>query len=213
MMKEDYTEELKGAPGVDNTMKQMSAKSNRLALGEQAAKQILSMAGEDLNREGLQKTPERFAKAFDHLFKGYDLSPKEAVGEGIFKGEGSGLVSVENVEFYSLCEHHILPFWGTATVAYFPKDKILGLSKIPRLLESFARRAQVQERITEQLSQAIVDLIEPRAVLVQVKAQHLCMMMRGVEKQSSFTMTEKVQGFDDLASYEQKQFLSLMGRN
>ena len=181
-------------------------------MGEKAAELILAMAGEDLSREGLERTPKRFSKAYKHLFSGYSLSPQEAVGEGVFQGEGRGLVSVENVEFYSLCEHHLLPFWGTATVAYFPSEKILGLSKIPRLINAFARRAQVQERITEQLSQGICDLIQPRACLVQVKAQHLCMMMRGVEKQTSFTLTEKVHGFEDLKSYEQQQFLSLMGR-
>lgn len=213
-MREEINEELNRAPSASKCADHDHGDLlSPMEKGEKAASLILSMAGEDLDREGLQRTPYRFAKAFKHLFKGYDLSPQDAVGEGVFAGEGNGLVSVENVEFYSLCEHHLLPFWGTATVAYFPNDKILGLSKIPRLIESFARRAQVQERITEQVTEAICDLIDPRACLVQIKAQHLCMMMRGVEKQSSFTLTEKVHGFDDLKSYEQQQFLSLMGRS
>lgn len=177
-----------------------------------AASLIIGMTKEDSSREGLLKTPQRFSSAYKHLLSGYDTDAKGSVGEGIFDAEGAGLVSVDEVEFYSMCEHHLLPFWGTANVAYFPHKKILGLSKIPRLLDTFARRIQVQERITEQLVTAMVELLEPRAVLVQVKAQHLCMMMRGVEKQSSATFTEKVYGFSQLQDFEQQQFLKLMGR-
>ncbi|SMF62776.1 GTP cyclohydrolase I FolE [Pseudobacteriovorax antillogorgiicola] len=214
MMKEEFIEELKGEPGTDlpTANDAFDSRKYKRESGEKAAQLILGMTGEDVRREGLLRTPHRFAKAFDHLFQGYDLNPQTAVGEGVFDSEGKGLVSVENVEFYSMCEHHLLPFWGTATVAYFPDKKILGLSKIPRLLETYARRVQVQERITEQVAAAIQELIAPRAVLVQVKAQHLCMMMRGVEKQTSFTLTEKVEGFDSLQAHEQQQFLSLMGR-
>ncbi|MFY7928032.1 MAG: GTP cyclohydrolase I FolE, partial [Oligoflexus sp.] len=143
-----------------------------------AARKILELTGEDLGREGLKDTPQRFAKAYQSLLGGYSLTPAEAVGKGVFASEGNGLVSVEDVEFYSMCEHHLLPFWGKATVAYFPDKKILGLSKIPRIVDIYARRVQVQERITQQVMEAVRDLIAPRAILVRIEAQHLCMMMR-----------------------------------
>lgn len=176
----------------------------------EAGRRILDLTGEDLQRDGLRDTPLRFAKAYQSLLDGYNLSPKEAVGKGIFPSEGQGLVVVEDVEFYSMCEHHLLPFWGKATVAYFPGEKILGLSKIPRLIDVFARRVQVQERITQQLLDAMQSLIAPRAVMVKVKAQHLCMMMRGVEKQQSMTTTQSIYGFDNLHDYEKQQLLQLM---
>jgi len=175
-----------------------------------AGRKILELTGEDLAREGLRDTPQRFAKAYKSLFSGYELSPEEAVGKGVFASEGQGLVSVEDVEFYSLCEHHLLPFWGKATVAYFPGEKILGLSKIPRLIDLFARRVQVQERITQQLQDAMVELLSPRAVMVKIQAQHLCMMMRGVEKQQSATTTQSIYGFDQLQDFEKQQLLRLM---
>lgn len=182
----------------------------RLCLGRAAAEKVLQLTGEDSSREGLADTPSRFAKAYEYLFKGYDISPQDAAGQGVFPSEGSGLVSVEDIEFYSMCEHHLLPFWGKATVAYFPGEKILGLSKIPRLLESFARRVQVQERITEQLVEAIDQLIQPKAVFVRLEAQHLCMMMRGVEKQTSATRTQAVRHYDRLDDYQKQMFNRLM---
>lgn len=175
-----------------------------------AAKKILELTEEDLEREGLRDTPQRFAKAYQSLLGGYALSPEDAVGKGVFPSEGPGLVAVQDVEFYSMCEHHLLPFWGKATVAYFPSDKILGLSKIPRLIDSFARRVQVQERITQQLLDAVRQLLAPRGILVKLEAQHLCMMMRGVEKQRSQTATQAVYGFDNLAEYERAQLVRLM---
>ncbi|WP_141733629.1 GTP cyclohydrolase I FolE [Oligoflexus tunisiensis] len=176
----------------------------------EAGRRILEMTGEDGDREGLRDTPYRFAKAYQALLDGYNLTPDEAVGKGIFASEGQGLVAVEDVEFYSMCEHHLLPFWGKATVAYFPGEKILGLSKIPRLVDVFARRVQVQERITQQVLDAVQDLIAPRAVMVKVQAQHLCMMMRGVEKQQSQTTTQSIYGYEKLQDYEKQQLLRLM---
>lgn len=181
-----------------------------LRLGAEAAYKILSLTGEDLAREGLKDTPHRFAKAYQSLLGGYTLSPIEAVGRGVFASEGPGLVAVQDVEFYSMCEHHLLPFWGQATVAYFPNKKILGLSKIPRLIDIFARRVQVQERITHQILDAVKELLEPRAILVRLEAQHLCMMMRGVEKQHSQTATQAVYGFESLAEHEKQQLVRLM---
>ncbi len=192
----------------------LSRETSRVFANQQnaveAGRRILELTGENLDREGLKDTPQRFAKAYKALFSGYDMSPEEAIGKGVFAAEGRGLVSVEDVEFYSLCEHHLLPFWGKATVVYFPRDKILGLSKIPRLVNLFARRVQVQERITQQLQDALVKLIDPRAVMIQVQAQHLCMMMRGVEKQQSQTTTQSIYGFDQLEDYEKQQLTRLM---
>jgi GTP cyclohydrolase I len=174
-------------------------------MSEMAGSLILRAAGEDTEREGVRKTPQRFAKAMKHLTSGYTMTAREAVGEGVFEAEGSGLVCVRNVEFYSLCEHHMLPFWGKASVAYYPNKKILGLSKIPRIVEVFARRFQVQERLTREVSEAVKELIEPRAVVTRVKACHLCMMMRGVEKQQSDTITESSLGLEQLSEIEQKR--------
>jgi GTP cyclohydrolase I len=176
----------------------------------EAGRRILEMTGEDREREGLRDTPFRFAKAYQALLDGYNLTPEEAVGKGVFASEGRGLVAVEDVEFYSMCEHHLLPFWGKATVAYFPGEKILGLSKIPRLVDVFARRVQVQERITQQVLDAVQELIAPRAVMVKIQAQHLCMMMRGVEKQQSQTTTQSILGYESLHDYEKQQLLRLM---
>lgn len=179
-------------------------------LAAEAARKILSLTQEDLGREGLKDTPHRFAKAYQSLLGGYAQSPTDVVGRGVFASEGPGLVAVQDVEFYSMCEHHLLPFWGQATVAYFPEKKILGLSKIPRLIDIFARRVQVQERITHQILEAVKELLQPRAILVRLEAQHLCMMMRGVEKQHSQTATQAVYGFDALAEHEKQQLIRLM---
>ena len=176
-----------------------------------AASMILRASGDNALREGLERTPERFSKAMAHLMSGYSKTPEEAVGEGVFQAEGNGLISIRDVEFYSLCEHHMLPFWGTASVAYYPRKKIVGLSKIPRLVELFSRRFQVQERITEQLADALVQLISPKAVVVRVQACHLCMMMRGVEKQNSKTVTETTRGIEKLSSLEAKRLLQAVG--
>jgi GTP cyclohydrolase I len=170
-----------------------------------AAEMILNAAGEDPGREGLVRTPARFDRAILELTRGYQMTLTHAVGEGIFSSEGRGLVSVRDIEFYSLCEHHLLPFWGKATVAYYPGEKIVGLSKIPRIVDLFARRFQVQERITRQIAEALRESIQPRAVLVRVQAQHLCMMMRGVEKQGSDTVTEFQIGLENLSTFEKER--------
>jgi GTP cyclohydrolase I len=184
--------------------------NNTYEMAKTAGTLILRSAGEDLMREGLLRTPDRFARAMAHLLEGYDETPESVVGQGVFAAEGQGLVSVRHVEFYSLCEHHMLPFWGTASVAYYPQEKILGLSKIPRVLDVFARRLQVQERLTHQVADAIFQLIEPRAVMVQVKASHMCMMMRGVEKQHSDTVTEAHRNLDQLSPLEQERLFNAL---
>lgn len=170
-----------------------------------AGELILKSVGEDINREGLLRTPERFSKAIKEICSGYKLTPLQAVGEGIFPGEGQGLVSVRDVEFFSMCEHHMLPFWGQVNVAYYPREKIIGLSKIPRLIEVFARRLQVQERLTAQIATSLHELIDARAVMVKISGCHMCMMMRGVNKTGSKTVTEFSVGLDHLSDDEKSR--------
>ena len=161
--------------------------------------------GEDPRRAGLLQTPKRFAKAMRFLTAGYQLDVEAVVGGGIFPAEGEGLVLVRDVEFYSLCEHHLLPFFGRVHVGYLPGGRIIGLSKIPRIVELFARRFQVQERITAQVADALVEVLEPQGVIVIAEAQHMCMAMRGVQKQQSATTTRALRGIyahDPLARQE-----------
>jgi GTP cyclohydrolase I len=158
------------------------------------AQAMLAHLGEEIRRPGLRDTPKRFAKAMRFLTGGYEIELADAVGRGIFKAEGDGVVLVRDVEFHSLCEHHLLPFSGRAHVAYLPGERIIGLSKIPRIIDLYARSLQVQERLTEQVADAIVGLLDPRGVIVVVEARHLCMAMRGVEKQNSTTATRALRG-------------------
>ena len=184
-----------------------SSETDPLAL---AGETILKSVGEDLAREGLHRTPHRFAKAVREICTGYAQTVEEAVGEGVFAAEGRGLISVKDVEFYSMCEHHMLPFFGKVSVAYYPEDKILGLSKIPRIVEVFSKRFQVQERLTRQVAEAIEKMVEPRAVLVRVCAAHLCMQMRGVETQGSHTTTEFSLGLERLGTDEKERLFASM---
>ena len=154
----------------------------------------LGLLGEDPAREGLLKTPERVAKAMRFLTAGYEMTVEDVVGEALFGEEHENMVMVRDIELYSLCEHHMLPFFGKAHVAYIPNGRIVGLSKLPRIVEMFARRLQVQERLTEQIASAIDDVLAPRGVGVVIEAFHMCMMMRGVEKQNSRTITSALRG-------------------
>ena len=155
---------------------------------------MLAELGEDVHREGLAQTPARYAKAMRYLAGGYEDSVESVVGNGVFAAEGGGVVAVRDIEFHSLCEHHLLPFYGTVHVGYLPSRRIIGLSKIPRLVDLFARRFQVQERLTEQVADALVDVLEPEGVVVIAEARHLCMQMRGVQKQHSSTVTRATRG-------------------
>lgn len=150
--------------------------------------------GEDPDREGLQRTPQRVAKAWGYLTSGYRMSLADVVGEGIFAADGSEMVIVKDIEFYSMCEHHMLPFYGRAHIAYIPNGKILGLSKFARIVDLYARRLQVQERITTQVADAVQELLKPQGVAVLMEGVHLCMAMRGVEKQNSSTTTSAMRG-------------------
>jgi len=180
---------------------------NQMEIARVAGELILKSVGENLSREGIVKTPERFAKAIQEVCSGYRMTAMDAIGNGIFPGEGNGLVSVRDIEFFSLCEHHMLPFWGKVHVAYYPKDKIVGLSKIPRLVDVFAKRLQVQERLNEQVATSLYKCINARAVYVKVTGSHMCMMMRGVKKQCSETVTEFSIGLENLTDLETQRLI------
>ena len=168
------------------------------------ARQLLEGIGENPEREGLRETPDRFARAIRRLTSGYDQDPRDVVGSAIFEESTGSLVVVRNIEFYSMCEHHLLPFFGRMDVAYVPDGRVVGLSKVPRLIEVFARRLQLQERLTDQVAEAVDDVLAPKGVAVIAEASHLCMMMRGVEKQQSTTVTTAVRGtfVEDAASLD-----------
>lgn len=174
-------------------------------------REILTLIGEDPNREGLERTPDRYAKAMEYLTSGYTKTAKEIVGRALFHEGSSEIVIVRDIELFSLCEHHMLPFYGKAHVAYIPSGKVIGLSKIPRLVDMFARRLQVQERLTTQISEELMEILKPHGVAVIIEAFHLCMMMRGVEKQSSYTITSSMLGaFRDNPTTRQ-ELLHLLG--
>jgi GTP cyclohydrolase I len=154
----------------------------------------LDLLGEDPGREGLLRTPERVAKSLAWLTSGYDTDVRDVIGEGVFEEAHEGMVVVRDIEMYSMCEHHMLPFFGKVHVAYIPDGRIVGLSKLPRIVDVFARRLQVQERLTEEIAEAIDDVLHPLGVGVVIEAVHLCMMMRGVEKQNSKTITSALRG-------------------
>ena len=161
---------------------------------EDLVTEMLRRLGEDPQRPGIRRTPERVKRSMALLTKGYGENPEDALGQGIFEGEETGMVLVKDVETYSTCEHHMLPFFGKAHVAYIPDGRIIGLSKIARLIDVYARRLQVQERLTEQVADALWRIVEPKGVGVVIEARHLCMMMRGVSKQDSKTVTSSMRG-------------------
>ena len=166
----------------------------RMADFEELIRRQLTMIGEDPDREGLLKTPSRVAKSLSWLTRGYELTAKEVIGDALFEEAHENMVMVRDIEMYSMCEHHMLPFFGKVHVAYIPNGRIVGLSKLPRVVDVFARRLQVQERLGEQIANALEEVLEPRGVGVVIEAVHLCMMMRGVEKQSARTITSSLRG-------------------
>lgn len=173
------------------------------------AKMLLDI-GEDPNREGLLKTPERASKAIQFLTHGYELDPTEILKEAMFKEDYSEMVIVKDIEVYSLCEHHLLPFFGKANIAYIPNGHIVGLSKVPRIVDVFARRLQVQERLTLEILNCINDTLKPLGVAIVIEARHMCMMMRGVQKQNSVTTTSAFVGeFEQIQT--RNEFLNLLG--
>jgi GTP cyclohydrolase IA len=172
----------------------------------------LELLGEDPNREGLGKTPARVAQSLAWLTRGYGLDARAVIGDALFAESHESMVMVRDIELYSMCEHHMLPFFGKAHIAYIPNGRIVGLSKLPRVVEVFARRLQVQERLTEEIAQALEDLLEPRGVGVVIECQHLCMMMRGVEKQGSTTITSALRGQFRECPMTRAEFLGLAHR-
>ena len=177
-------------------------------------REFLVRLGEDPERDGLQRTPERMEKAFQYLTKGYNEDPEKILRGALFTVDYDEMVIVKDVEVFSLCEHHLLPFYGKVHVAYLPKGKVIGLSKIPRLIDVFARRLQVQERLTTQIAESIQHAIQPQGVGVVIEARHLCMMMRGVEKQHSSAVTSSMLGAFRDDQQTRNEFLSLIrGKN
>lgn len=175
-----------------------------------AFSKIIPALGENPQREGLQKTPERVAKALQFLTHGYDLDPREILKSAMFAEDYKQMVIVKDIEVYSMCEHHILPFFGKAHVAYIPNGHIVGLSKIPRVVDAFARRLQVQERLTTEIRDCIQETLNPLGVAVVIEASHMCMQMRGIQKQNSVTTTSAFTG-EFLKDTTRKEFISLIG--
>lgn len=175
-----------------------------------AVKSLIRNLVDDPDREGLQDTPRRVAKAWQQMTNGYHQNIQTAVGKAIYAADHDDLVVVRDVEFYSLCEHHLLPFFGKCHVGYVPNGKIVGLSKVPRIVEIFARRLQVQEKLSNEIGKALAEIIQPKGVAVVIEAHHLCMKMRGVQKQQSFTVTSSMLGCfkDDLGT--RSEFISFL---
>ena len=174
-------------------------------------KLLLKEIGEDPNREGLIKTPSRVSKAWSFFSRGYNQDVDEIINDAIFNEDAKDMVVVRDVEFFSLCEHHLIPFFGKAHVAYIPNGKVVGLSKIPRIIDMFSRRLQVQERLTRQIAETIQDVLEPIGVAVIMEGQHMCMQMRGVEKQNSLTTTSSMLGKFRQSDRTRAEFLSIIG--
>jgi GTP cyclohydrolase I len=183
---------------------------NKEAEFEEAVTKVLELLGEDPTREGLLKTPNRVAKALKFLTEGYAQDPKEILGEALFSTSNDEMVLVRDIEFYSMCEHHMLPIIGRVHVAYIPNGKVVGLSKIPRIVNVFARRLQIQEQMTEQIADAILETIQPKGVAVVVHARHMCMEMRGVQKINSTTVSSALRGLFKSDERTRNEFYNLI---
>jgi len=177
---------------------------------QQIYAELLKRLGEDPTRDGLLQTPKRMEKSMAFLTQGYEQNVAEVLHGALFDVDYDEMVMVRDIEFYSMCEHHLLPFFGKAHIAYVPNGKVVGLSKLPRIVDVFARRLQVQERLTQEIAEAIEEAISPQGVGVVIEAQHLCMMMRGVEKQSSLTVTSSLRGVFKTQQQTRSEFLSLV---
>ncbi len=212
------------AANANSQLRQWIEEVDELALGdingdarneelEAAVRRILELIGEDPSRQGLVRTPLRVARALETLTSGYSMSVEKIVNNAIFDEDYNEIVSVKNIHFFSLCEHHMLPFFGIANVGYIPNGKVIGLSKIPRIVDMFARRLQLQERLTTQVAECLNEILQPRGVAVVMEAYHLCMMMRGVEKQDCLTVTSCMLGDFKTNMQTRNEFLELCGRH
>ena len=193
----------------------LTRETNRLAETDldkiaNAYRDLLQSIGEDLDREGLRRTPDRAARALEFLTQGYRQDLDEIINDAVFESEASEIILVKDIELYSMCEHHLLPFIGRAHVAYIPNGKVIGLSKVARLVDVFARRLQIQENLTTQIAESLMRCLEPSGVAVVVEAKHLCMMMRGVEKQNSVMKTSCLLGTFKDDARTRSEFLSLL---
>lgn len=177
---------------------------------EKSVENILELLGEDINREGLLKTPKRVAKSLQFLTSGYQEDPKEILNQALFSSSNDEMVVVRDIEFYSMCEHHILPIIGRVHVAYIPDGKVVGLSKIPRVVNIFARRLQIQEQMTEQIADAIKEIIAPKGVAVVIHARHMCMEMRGVQKINSTTVSSALRGLFKSDTRTRSEFYNII---
>lgn len=177
---------------------------------EEAVKTMIGYVGEDVNREGLIKTPHRVLKAYEFMFGGYKEDPQNILNSAMFQSSNDEMVLVKDIEFYSTCEHHLLPIIGRAHVAYIPNGKVVGLSKIPRVVDVFARRMQIQEQLTEQIADALMEAVEPKGVAVVIQARHMCMEMRGVEKICSTTTSSALRGLFKKDEKTRSEFFSLI---
>jgi len=195
------------------TKLQMQTKSKSNLILEQSVKRILQELGMDSEREGLVKTPKRVAESLRFLTRGYREDPSQILLKAAFSEKYNQMVLVKDIDFYSLCEHHLLPFYGKCHVAYIPNGKVVGLSKLPRVVNAFARRLQVQERLTQEIASAIETIIKPRGVGVVIEAFHLCMAMRGVEKQNAYATTSEMLGIFESHERTRLEFLSFIRRD
>ena len=180
---------------------------------ENLTKQLIEEIGEDPSREGLLKTPSRVSKAWSFFSGGYNQDLDKIINNAVFNEDATDMVVVRDVEFFSLCEHHLIPFFGRAHVAYLPNGKVIGLSKIPRIIDMFSRRLQVQERLTRQIAETVKEILDPIGVSVIMEGQHMCMQMRGVEKQNSLTTTSSMLGKFRESDRTRSEFLSIIGLN
>jgi len=200
---EAFQADTNGASPADNARKQAIAAAVRV---------ILENIGEDPARSGLERTPERIAQMYDELTAGYTVDPERLINDALFEVNYTEMVIIKDIDFYSMCEHHLLPFFGKAHVAYIPRGKVLGLSKIPRIVEMFARRLQVQERMTQQIADFIDETLHPYGIAVVIEAAHMCSMMRGVKKANAVMVTSAISGSFEKDPKTRAEFMELIGR-
>lgn len=186
---------------------------NTIKTIEEITKKLLKNIGEDPEREGLLKTPHRVAKSWKFLVQGYEQNLENIVNNAIFEEDYDEMVTIKDVDFYSLCEHHLIPFFGKAHIAYIPDGKVLGLSKVPRIVEMYGRRLQLQERMTQQISEAIGSAINPKGVAVVLEGEHMCMQMRGVQKRNSYATTSYMTGLFRKDARTRKEFMDIIALN